>query len=146
MCNLSGKPSQQLFWMWLLKLPIKYDLEENIFWFMKLVKVSKGTQYSAESAPTLVPALVRASPALLSMWPSKHISHIQVLVTYFCFPTPPIRLKLGLQIGGRLQRATSVVRIFTRRQTNKRLWTANRETFWQKWVHLSNPCPWLHRL
>ncbi len=37
---------------------IKYDLEENIFWFVKLVKGSKGTQYSAESAPALVPALV----------------------------------------------------------------------------------------
>jgi hypothetical protein len=37
---------------------IEYDLEENIFWFVKLVKGSKGTQYSAESAPALVPALV----------------------------------------------------------------------------------------
>jgi hypothetical protein len=35
-----------------------YDLEENIFCFVKLVKVSKGAQYSAESAPTLVLALV----------------------------------------------------------------------------------------
>jgi len=51
---------KQLFWMWLLKPPIKYDLEENIFWFLKLVKVSKGTQYSAESAPALVPALAES--------------------------------------------------------------------------------------
>ncbi len=29
------------------------------------------------------------------------IFHIQVLVTNF-FPTPPIKLELGLQIGGRL--------------------------------------------
>jgi hypothetical protein len=43
----------------------------------------------------------RASPAVLSMWPCQNISHIQVLVTYF-FPTPPIELKLGLQIGGKL--------------------------------------------
>jgi hypothetical protein len=40
-----------------------------------------------------------------SMWPWKNISHIQVLVTY-CFPTLPIKLKLGLQIGGRLLMAT----------------------------------------
>jgi hypothetical protein len=30
--------------------------------------------------------------------PAKHISHIQVLVTDF-FPTPPIKLKLELQVG-----------------------------------------------
>ncbi len=44
---------------------------------------------------------LRASPPTLSMWPCKNISHIQVLVTNF-FPTPPIKLKLGLQVGGRL--------------------------------------------
>jgi hypothetical protein len=33
--------------------------------------------------------------------PAKIIPHIQVLVIY-CFPTPPRKLKLGLQIGGRL--------------------------------------------
>ncbi len=40
--------------------------------------------------------------AVLRMW---NISHIQVLVTYF-FPTTPIKLKLGLQICGRLLIAT----------------------------------------
>jgi len=50
--------------------------------------------------------LVRASPAVvLSMWPCKNISYIQVLIIYFS-PTPPIKLKLGLQIGGRLLIAT----------------------------------------
>ncbi len=39
------------------------------------------------------------------MWPHKNISHIQVLVIYFS-PTWPIKLKLGLQIGGRLLIAT----------------------------------------
>jgi hypothetical protein len=45
--------------------------------------------------------LTRASPPTLSIWPSKHVSHIKVLVTNF-LPTPPIRLKPGLQVGGRL--------------------------------------------
>jgi len=50
--------------------------------------------------------LARASPAVvLSMWPCKNISYIQVLIIYF-FPTPPIKLKLGLRIGGRLLIAT----------------------------------------
>jgi hypothetical protein len=40
-----------------------------------------------------------------SMWRWKNIPHIQVFVPYF-FPTPPIKLKLGLQIGGRLLMAT----------------------------------------
>jgi hypothetical protein len=53
-----------------------------------------------ETSPCL-----RASPVVLSMWPCKNISHIQVLVTYF-FPTPPIKLKLGLQIDGSLLIAT----------------------------------------
>jgi hypothetical protein len=35
------------------------------------------------------------------MWHCKDISHIQVLVIYF-FPTPPIKLEHGLQIGERL--------------------------------------------
>ncbi len=34
------------------------------------------------------------------MGPCKNISHIQVLVIYF-LPTPPIKLKLGVQIGGK---------------------------------------------
>jgi hypothetical protein len=38
----------------------------------------------------------------------KNIFHIQVLVTNFFFPTPPIKLKLGLQIGGRLLIATQL--------------------------------------
>jgi hypothetical protein len=40
-----------------------------------------------------------ASPPTLSLWPCKIIS--RVLITNF-FPTPPIKLKLGLQVGSRL--------------------------------------------
>jgi hypothetical protein len=46
-------------------------------------------------------AIFRASPEVLSMWPWKNVSHIPVLV-----PIQPIKLKLGLQIGGRLLIAT----------------------------------------
>jgi hypothetical protein len=42
---------------------------------------------------------------MLSMWPCKHFSHIQVLVPNF-FPTPPIKLNPGGQVGGRLLIAT----------------------------------------
>jgi hypothetical protein len=45
--------------------------------------------------------LLEESPEVLNMGPCKNISQIQVPVIYF-FPTPPIKLKLGLQIGGRL--------------------------------------------
>jgi hypothetical protein len=45
-----------------------------------------------------------ASPALLSMRSCKNISHFQVLVIYL-FATLPIKLKLGLQISGRLLKA-----------------------------------------
>jgi hypothetical protein len=38
---------------------------------------------------------------VFNMWPCKDNSHIQVLIIYF-FPTPPIKLKHGLQIGERL--------------------------------------------
>jgi hypothetical protein len=48
---------------------------------------------------------LRASPPTLSMWPCWKISHIQVLSSNF-FPTPPIKLKLGLQVNGRLLIAT----------------------------------------
>ncbi len=41
-----------------------------------------------------------ATPSV-SMWPCKNISDIKVLVINF-FPTPPIKLKPGLQVGGRL--------------------------------------------
>jgi hypothetical protein len=34
------------------------------------------------------------------LWPCKNISHIQVSIASF-FPTPPIKLELELQIGGR---------------------------------------------
>jgi hypothetical protein len=83
------------------KLPIKYDLKEKRTSFdsIKLVKVSKGTQYSAESAaPTLVSTCTcRASPAMLSMRPSiKHISHIQGLVTYFLFSNPTHKTETGI--------------------------------------------------
>jgi hypothetical protein len=49
--------------------------------------------------------VLRAFPTVLSMWPYQNISHIQVLVFSF-FPTPPIKLKLGLQMSGRLLIAT----------------------------------------
>jgi hypothetical protein len=39
------------------------------------------------------------------MGPCKNISHIQVFVTNF-LPTPSIKLKLGLEVGGRLLIAT----------------------------------------
>jgi hypothetical protein len=48
---------------------------------------------------------IRASPPMLSIWPCTNISHIRVLVTNF-FPTPPIKLKLWLEVGGRLVIAT----------------------------------------
>jgi hypothetical protein len=47
----------------------------------------------------------KASLAVLSMQTCKNLSHIQVLVIYF-IPTPPIKLKLELQTGGRLLIAT----------------------------------------
>ncbi len=44
---------------------------------------------------------VRASPALLTTWSlQKYFSHPSLAI-YF-FPIPPIKLKLGVQIGGRL--------------------------------------------
>jgi len=68
-------------------------------WKTRKKKNTKGKNEN-ETSPCL-----RASPVVLSMWPCKNISRIQVLVTYF-FPTPPIKLKLGLQIDGRLLIAT----------------------------------------
>ncbi len=49
--------------------------------------------------------MFRASRAVLSIWPCKNISHIQVLLRYFLL-TPPIQLEPRLQIGGRLLIAT----------------------------------------
>jgi len=43
-----------------------------------------------------------AFPAVVNMWPWKNISSQPSVVNCFSFPTPPIKLKLGLQIGGRL--------------------------------------------
>ncbi len=57
------------------------------------------------------------SVAVLSMWPCKNISHIQVLVTYF-LPTPPIKLKLGVQIGGETTIAN---------HKDQSLWSASQE-------------------
>jgi hypothetical protein len=48
---------------------------------------------------------LRASSVVLSMWPRKNILSHPSLVIYF-FPTSAIRLKLGLQTGGRLLIAT----------------------------------------
>jgi hypothetical protein len=50
-------------------------------------------------------SVLGASPPRLTMWPLKHISHIQVLDTNL-FSTPPIKLKLRVQAAGRLLRAT----------------------------------------
>jgi len=44
---------------------------------------------------------LRASPVVLSMWPLQTYFSHPSLVIYF-FPTPSIKLKLGLHIGGRL--------------------------------------------
>ncbi len=49
---------------------------------------------------------IRASPPTLSMWPCKNMSHIQVLVDTNFFPTPPIKVKLGVLVDGRLLIAT----------------------------------------
>ncbi len=61
--------------------------------------------------------LCTLSVAVLSMWPCKNISHIQVLVTYFR-PTPPIKLKLGVQIGGETTIAN---------HKDQSLWSASQE-------------------
>jgi hypothetical protein len=42
-----------------------------------------------------------ASPAVLSMWACKNISHLEVCVAYLLVSNPT-QLKLELQIGGRL--------------------------------------------
>jgi hypothetical protein len=49
---------------------------------------------------------VRASPVVLGMWPCENVSHIQIQL--FVFPALTIKLKLGLQIGGRLLIATNL--------------------------------------
>jgi len=46
----------------------------------------------------------RVSPTKLR-WACQNVSHVQLLVANF-FPTPPIKLKLGLQVSGRLLIAT----------------------------------------
>jgi hypothetical protein len=71
----------------------------SFHWFMRL-----GLNFSFSFCCLLMCCQIwnlynlRASSAVLSMWLCKSISHIQVLVIYF-FPTPPIKLKLGLQIA-----------------------------------------------
>jgi len=50
---------------------------------------------------SLLISVLRASPPTLSMRPCKNISHTELLVTKF-FPTPPVKLRLGLQVGGTL--------------------------------------------
>ncbi len=42
--------------------------------------------------------LEHLSLSKLSKWPCKHVSHIQVWVLNNFFPTPPIKLKLELQV------------------------------------------------
>jgi hypothetical protein len=74
-------------------------------------------------------SVIRASPAVLSMWPFSHPS----LVIYF-FQTPPMKLKLGLQIGEILLIANHL---------DKSLWSANQKQgaadhisynlLWQVW-------------
>jgi len=58
---------------------------------------------------------------MLSMWPSTNVFHIQVLVIYYFFPTPPIKLILRQQIGGGLLIANHL---------DQSLWCANRRKQW----------------
>jgi hypothetical protein len=46
------------------------------------------------------------SSYILSIWPCKNICSIKVLIVIYFFPTRPIKLKLGLQIGGETGIAT----------------------------------------
>jgi len=66
-----------------------------------LYTITSSNWGRSQSKRPIVSWLIRESPPKVSMWPCKHISHIQVFVINFC-PTPPIKLKLGLQVRGRL--------------------------------------------
>jgi hypothetical protein len=59
---------------------------------------------------------LRASPAVLSMWPNKKKSDIHHVI--YLFATTPIKLKLRLQIGGRLVIANHL---------DQSLWLANQK-------------------
>ncbi len=56
-----------------------------------LVQDSEYSEPSLKLKIMMTYMSIRASPTVLSMQPSKYISHIQVLVVYF-LPTPPIKL------------------------------------------------------
>jgi hypothetical protein len=56
-----------------------------------LVQDSEYSEPSLKLKIMMTYMSIRASPTVLSMQPSKNISHIQVLVVYF-LPTPPIKL------------------------------------------------------
>jgi hypothetical protein len=62
--------------------------------YYKKTNVVQDSEYSEPSLKlkTMMTYMsIRASPTVLSMQPSKNISHIQVLVVYL-LPTPPIKL------------------------------------------------------
>jgi hypothetical protein len=76
-----------------------YDIQRWQQWLTKSAKHAGGVQQgTAEETREEEVFLVTPS---VSMWTCKNISHIEGLVINF-FPTPPIKLKLGLQVGGRL--------------------------------------------
>jgi hypothetical protein len=64
-----------------------------------------GSNFNALVFYCCLAIALRAFTPTLSMQPCINVSHIQVLVSNL-FPTPPIKLKLGLQAGGRLLTAT----------------------------------------
>jgi hypothetical protein len=67
---------------------------------------------------------LKASPAVLSMWLKKYFSH----PSFSDFsPTPPIKLKLGVQIGGRLLIATHLDQ--SKYLTNQKQGAANEYDF-----------------
>jgi hypothetical protein len=76
-----------------------YDIQRWQQWLTKSGKhaggVQQGTAEETQEEEVLLATLS------VSMWPCKNISHIEVLVINF-FPNPSIKLKLGLQVGGRL--------------------------------------------
>jgi hypothetical protein len=80
------------------------SISTRISWWHQFLQEPLGTQY-VEIDVILNTLLEHLHLHSVPVNPTKHISHIQVLVTDF-FPTPPIKLKLGLQVGGRLVIAT----------------------------------------
>jgi hypothetical protein len=82
---------------------LMYLPNKELFSFLFFKNVYKPGKW--EQSSKNIPNQLRASPAVLSMWPCRNISHIQGLVNNF-FPTPPIELKLEPWVGERLLIAT----------------------------------------